>query len=107
MGPDDRWVWKRRAQYSEAGFAETNNDAKISVHVRAAIGIGFKSPLLVFEQNVDSMHDIDSLQKSGFFGLADGRFRARGWYLVQDGAPCQTSARSMDALFQLCHVFPQ
>jgi hypothetical protein len=63
MGPDNHWVWRRRGEYSEGGFAETNKYTKISIHMWAAIGSGFKFPLIIFTKDVDPTHYIDSLQK--------------------------------------------
>jgi hypothetical protein len=107
MGRDNHCVWRRGGEYSEGVFAETNKYTKFSIHTWAAIGSGFKFPLIIFAKNVDSTHYVDSLQKSGFFESEDGRFGSRQWYLVQDGAPCHTSFRSLNALFELCNVFPE
>jgi hypothetical protein len=63
MGPDNHWVWRRGGEYSEGVFAETNKYTKISIHAWAAIGSGFKFPLIIFTKNVDLTHYIDSLQK--------------------------------------------
>jgi hypothetical protein len=37
MGPDSRWIWRRRGEYSEGIFAETEKYARISIHIWAAI----------------------------------------------------------------------
>jgi hypothetical protein len=75
--------------------------------VWAAIGSGFKFPFIIFAKNIDSTHSIDSLQRRGFFESADDRFGSRQWYLVQNSALCHTSSRSLNALFELCNVFPE
>jgi hypothetical protein len=107
MGPDNHWVWRRRGEYSEGVFAETNKYTKIPIRMWATIGSGFKFSHIIFAKNVDSNHCIDSLQKSEFFESADGKFGSRQWDLVQDRAPCHTSFRSLNALFELCDVFPE
>jgi transposase len=107
MGPDNRWVWRRRGEYDEPIFAQSDKYPRISIHLWAAIGVGFKSSLIFFEKTVDSDVYVESLKNSGFVNLADMTFGPRRWYLVQDGASCHTSSRSLDALFQLCNVFPE
>jgi hypothetical protein len=61
MGSDNHWVSRRRGDYSERIFAEINNYTKISIHMWAAIGSGFKFSLIIVAKNVDSTHSIDSL----------------------------------------------
>jgi hypothetical protein len=63
--------------------------------------------LIFFEEAVNSDVYVGSLKTSGFVSLADATFGERGWFLVQDGASCHTSTRSLDALFEICNVFPQ
>jgi hypothetical protein len=77
MGPDNHWIWRRRGEYEKDFFAETDKFFKISIHVWGAIGVGFKSSLIIFEQNVNSAIYVDALIKSGFVGLANARFGER------------------------------
>jgi hypothetical protein len=77
MGSNNRSLRRRRGEYSEGVFAETDKYAKISVHVGAVIATEFKFSLVVFEKNLDSADYIDSRQKSEFFVLADSRFGQR------------------------------
>jgi transposase len=51
MEPDDHRVWRRRGEYSEGPFAETNKYTKISIQVSAAIASGFK-PSLSFSRKM-------------------------------------------------------
>jgi hypothetical protein len=91
MGPENYWIWRRRGEYEEGICAETDKFSKISIHVWGAIGVGFKSSLIIFEQNVNSAIEADALLKSGFVGLVNGTFGERHWHLGQSGASCHTS----------------
>jgi hypothetical protein len=71
MGPDTHWIWR---EYEKGFFAETDQFSKISIHVWGAVGVGFKSSLIIFEQNVNSAIYADALIKSGFMGLANTTF---------------------------------
>jgi hypothetical protein len=72
-----------------------------------AIGVGFKSSSINFEQNVNSAISADVLIKSGFVGLANATFGERHWCLVQDGASCHMSTQFLNTLFEICNVFPE
>jgi hypothetical protein len=88
-------------------FAETEKFSKISLYVWDVIGVGFKSSLVIFEQNVNSVIYADALVKRGFVGLANATFGERHWYLVQDAASCHMSTQSLDVLFEICNVVPE
>jgi hypothetical protein len=48
MGPQNRWIWRRRREHDETVFAETGKYAPISIHLWGTIGVGCKSPLVFF-----------------------------------------------------------
>jgi hypothetical protein len=77
MGPDNHWIWRRRGEYEKGFFAETDKFPKISIYVWGAVGVGFKSSLTIFEQNVNSASCADALIKSGFVRLANVTFGER------------------------------
>jgi hypothetical protein len=106
MGPDNRWIWRRRGEYEDTVFSETDKYPKISIHLWGAIGLGFKSDLIFFERTVSSDVYVGSLRSSGFVEATDATFGQRQWYLVQDGASCHTSTQSLNALFEVCNVYP-
>jgi hypothetical protein len=106
MGPDSRSIWRRRGEYEETVFAETDKYPKISVHLWGAIGVGFRSPVAFFDKTVNSEVYVTSLKTSGFVGLADATLGGRQWCLVRTRASCQTSAQSLGALFEICNLDP-
>jgi hypothetical protein len=77
MGSDSHWIWRMRGEYKEETFAETDKFSKISIHVWGAIGVGFKSSLIILEQNVDCAIYAAPLIKSEFVGLANATFGDR------------------------------
>jgi hypothetical protein len=97
MGPVNRWVRRRRGEYEEGIFAETDKYPRISIHLWAAIGIGFKSRVVIFEETVNLDVYVEALESSGFLRMADERFGQRQWNFVQNSASCHTSASTLDA----------
>jgi hypothetical protein len=81
-------------------FAKTDKYAPISIHLWGANGVGF-------EEDVNSDVSVNSFKGGGFVELADMTFWQRQWCLVQGGASCHTSTRSLNALFEVCSVFPE
>jgi hypothetical protein len=69
------------------------------------IGIGFKFPLIIFDENVNSVVSVESLIQNGLLDLANTMFGERHWHLFHDGASCCTSTQSLDALFEICNVY--
>jgi hypothetical protein len=60
-----------------------------------------------FDENVNSDVYVNSSKGSIFVELADMTFGQRQLCLVQDGASCHTSPRSLNVLFEICNVFPE
>jgi hypothetical protein len=106
MGPDNRWVWRRRGDYPNERFAPIDKFAKISIYVWGEIGIRYKSSLIVFTRNVNSTIYIHNLFEAGFLAVVDEYYGERAWFLIQDRAPCHTNAASLATLTELCNIFP-
>jgi hypothetical protein len=100
-------VWRRRGESEEGIFAKTEKYPLISIHLWAATKIGFKSRISNFEETVNSDVYVEALESSGFLRMSDERFGERQWHFVQDCASCHTSASTLDALFEVCNVFPR
>jgi hypothetical protein len=54
MGPDNHWGWRRRGECEEGVFAESDKYPKISIHLWAAVVIGFKFWISIFKEAVNS-----------------------------------------------------
>lgn len=102
---DSRWVWRRRSEWNESSFA-TKSKFKTSIMVWGGIGVGYKSPLAIFDNSVNSQSYILKLKEINFFADLDALFGQRNWTLVQDGAPAHTSESSISQLYDVCNVLP-
>jgi hypothetical protein len=58
--------------------------------------VGFKSPLIIFGENVNFAVYVESLIKTGFMRLANVMFGECHWHSVEDGASCYTSTQCLD-----------
>jgi transposase len=101
-----RWVWRRRGDYGPKIFAPTDKFPKFSIMVWGAIGVNFKSELLIVEGNIDSEKYISMLKESRFFDEADAALGRGEYVFMQDGATCHTSEKSLIALRDWCHLLP-
>jgi hypothetical protein len=103
--PDNKWVWKRRGEYSFATLAPVAKFAKISIMIWAAIGPNFKSSLAVHNGLVNSETYMQALQ-DGFSTEADEKYGDGRWVFVQDGASCHTTEYSITELSRRCQLCP-
>jgi hypothetical protein len=75
--------------------------------VFAAIGLGFKSKLVVVEGNVDADKYLDILNESETFQMLNYA-KGIGWYIfMQDGAPAHRSSKTFNRLKQLVSLISQ
>jgi hypothetical protein len=73
--------------------------------VWGAVGIGFRSSLVIFDGTVDTKTYIESLKK-GFFREADTAYEGRPWVLIQDGASPHTTDANLAELSEHCQCPP-
>jgi hypothetical protein len=104
--PDNRWVWRWREEYEEGIFAEIDKYPRILIHLSTAIGIGFESRILVFEETINSDDYVEALESSEFLRMADEKYGERQWHFCQDGVSCHTITSTLDALFEVYNAFP-
>jgi transposase len=102
---DNHWVWKRPGEHLYANLAPVQKFPKFSIMVWGAIGIGFKSNLIIFDGSVNAETYMQALRKS-FFIEADQAYSERHWVLVQDGATCHWTPDNIAELTRQCLVCP-
>lgn len=102
---DNHFVWKTKGQYRKSNLAPTTKFPKISIMVWGAIGLNFKSQLVILEGSVNAQKYIDALS-NGFFTHANAILRPRQWTLVQDGATCHTTDAAICELTKNCVLCP-
>jgi hypothetical protein len=102
---DNHFVWKRAGQYSYSTMNPVNTFPKFSIMVWGAIGVGFKSSLVVFEHSVDAKEYMDSLRPR-FFSEAHKAYNHRPWVFVQDGATPHTTDANIEEITRHCFLCP-
>jgi hypothetical protein len=103
MSADSHWVWKTRGDYLFTAICPVKKFIPFSIMVWGAIGVGFKSSLLIFESHVNSDTYSKTLEEC-FIQEANEKFGIKEWVLVQDGATCHTSERTITRLCEQCIV---
>lgn len=97
--PDNTWRRIKRGAWNDTCFVEK---AKFNsgVMVWAAIGVGYKSPLIFCRGNVDSAEYCRILEEAGLVESCNGVYGFGRWTFMQDGAPSHTSAQTTEWLRQ-------
>ena len=91
--------------YNKSSFQEQTKFSD-SIMVWGCIGVGFKSPLIIFNSFVNSETYTNSLINSGFYLKADEIYGKYNWQLVQDGAPPHVTESTLNSLREHFNVFP-
>ena len=90
---DRRWVWKRRGDYNDKFFADKER-FPLAIMIFGAIGLSFKSKLIICEDSIDAARYVRNLEESEVFERADEVFGLRNYVFQQDRAPCHTAMSS-------------
>ena len=103
--PDNSWVYIRRGEWNDSVMAPK---AKFSNGIMcfAAIGVGFKSRLVVCKGAVNSREYIRCLEECGVRQAMDSKHGAFRWFLMQDGAPSHTCQETMKWLRDKINILP-
>jgi transposase len=102
---DNANVWKRSGVRRKSNLAHCTKFAKISIMVWGAIGLNFKSKLLILEGSVNAQKYIDALN-GGFFTDADLALQQGQWVFVQDGAKPHTTDQVLQEITRHCRLCP-
>jgi hypothetical protein len=92
LGADKRWVWRRRGDHDDTIYTDTDK-YPASIMVFGAIGMDFKSKLIIITGNVDSNKYIEVLQISGLVDFFSQEIN-NGKIFQQDGVPAHRCCRS-------------
>jgi hypothetical protein len=102
---DNKGVWKRPGDYLYGALAPQDKFPKYSIMIWGAIGIGFKSSLIVFDGSVTAQAYLEEVTKR-FIGEANNIYGPFRWVFVQDGATCHTTPHNIDELTKQCLLCP-
>lgn len=104
-GPDNSWVYVRRGQWNESVMSKKTKYSS-GIMCFGAIGLGFKSDLVVCRRSVDSQEYTKNLEESRVIQAMDSEHGAFRWLLMQDGAPCHTCQATMQWLRDKVNILP-
>jgi hypothetical protein len=104
-GTQQTTLWKRREDYLYGALAPQDKFPKFSIMIWGAIGIGFKSSLIVFDRSVTAETYLEEVKKD-FIREANDVYGSFKWVLVQAGATCHTTPHNIDELTKECFVCP-
>jgi len=78
---DQDYCWRKRGFYNKSTLSQSDkyND---SIMVWGCIGVGFKSPLIIFESTIDSRTYCTKVIESDFFSQADHLYGKYNWQLM-------------------------
>ena len=94
LNANHQWVWTRRGEYNEHCFVDRTKFPS-SIMVFGAIGIGYKSNLIIVDGTIDASVYQSILKEANIKNDVD-KLHGRGNYLYQqDGAPAHTSKSSI------------
>ena len=104
-GPDCSWCYIRRGEWNENVMAAKQKFNK-SVMVFGAIGLNFKSSLVICSRSVNSAAYVENLKTCGVITEMDSRHGPFKWMLMQDGATSHTSRETIDWLRRNITILP-
>ena len=101
QGDDRQWVWRRYGERNETAMSRREKFPK-SIMIYGAIGIDYKSTLVIVESSIDSDQYMSNILNSGMIDELDSN-RGKGmWIFQQDGARCHTSRKTVKWLSSKC-----
>lgn len=101
IAADNSWIWYRRGELSDNVFKETEKYSQ-GIMMYGAIGLGYKSRLIICSSGVNAIEYHDIITRSGMFEVLDQRYGAGNYTFMQDGAPAHTAAATRLFLKKRC-----
>ena len=98
---DNGHLWYKRSEHANEIFQNKDKYQK-TIMVFGAIGVGFKSKLVLCNKNVDEVYYREVFQKSEICDILNGIRGAGNFYFIQDGATPHTSINSKLFLQKRC-----
>ena len=104
-GPDNKWRRIRRGDWNDSCFAQKEKYYQ-SIMVWGAIGVNFRSDLVLCSPHENSEEYIRILNDSRIIEKCDMKYGRYNWSFMQDGAPCHTSNYTMNWLREKVVLVP-
>lgn len=96
---DSHRVWVKNGVYNEGTFKSVKK-YEAGIMVWGAIGLNWRSPLILVSGHLNSDGYIKMLEENNIFGSLDAKYGHRNFYFEQDGATCHTSKKTMNWIGQ-------
>ena len=93
-GPDNRYIWYKRGETDDSCYAEYEK-ASWGVMVWAAIGVGYKSKLMICRKSVNSHEYRRVIHESEMVKELNESKGSGQWIYMQDGATPHTCQQTM------------
>lgn len=100
-GDDRQWVWRRYGERNPTAYHRTNKFPR-SIMIYGAIGLDYKSELVIVEGTIDSSKYQENILNSKMIDVLDSNRGKGTWIFQQDGARCHTSRESVTWLRSKC-----
>jgi transposase len=97
LGPDNRFIWRRYSDNDDSVFSE-NSKFPPGTLVWGAIGMNYKSPLVLVHGSINSQDYIRILKQSRIFRNLNNLLGHNSYIFQQDGAKCHTSKKTIEYL---------
>lgn len=100
---DSHWIWARKGITNPSQFIQERGYPR-GIMIWGAIGVGFKSQLIIVEGNIDSDKYLSILHESHLIRDCNMKYGLRNWTFMQDGAPAHTSSTTLNYLRHLVNI---
>ena len=98
-----RKLWRIPGECLETDYVQLEQHPR-QIMVWGAIGVGYKSPLLVFEGNCNKESYISLLEENGIIPGLNALFGEREFVFQQDNAPPHVAKQTVDWLQERVHL---
>jgi hypothetical protein len=87
---DSKYIWRRRGEREESVFADQIK-YPISAMFWGAIGLNFKSKLILIKNTIDAEGYKDVLESANIIEILNSIYGPGFWVFQEDGASCHTA----------------
>lgn len=103
LGPDSRFIWYQPGEIADSVFIE-HSKAEVGVMVWAAIGLNYKSELIICRKNIDAKEYRNVIKKSNMVQIMNEKNGNGNWCFMQDGAPAHTAKETQTFLVKRMNI---
>jgi transposase len=105
LEPDRSWIHMRRGEWNETCFRDKTK-YPTSLMIWGGIGYDYATGAIECSNSEDSEEYIEIIQKSRIINDLNEKWGIGQWFMMQDGAPCHTSNRTLAQLQEQMLILP-